>query len=208
MRNWFSFWREHRLSLLTAIGFFLLGAIFGAIYWKELGELMKEVITQLVDKIGISPGGETKPFQLFWGLLLNNSLASLVLIISGLLFGIMPAWGMLLNGLIIGYMLAAVGYGGINPFSMFFFGILPHGIFEIPALVLAASYGFILGAAVFQTIIRLFRPKLREERPVKWGRIWRFFLPTVIVVLLLLVVAAAIESSLTLYLVQTFVRGA
>lgn len=205
MRRWFSFWGEHKRAILVAIGLLLLGALIGYIFWRELQEAMAEIFAQLVDKVGVKPGEEINSLQLFFGLFINNSTAVIILILSGFLFGIFPAWGMILNGMLIGYLMAATVNGGGNPFAMFLFGILPHGLFEFPALIIAASYGLVLGAAVFQSIVRLFRPDLRRDRPVGWKKILRPFFSTLLITLLLLVIAAAIESTITVYLVDQFI---
>ncbi|MBE3555136.1 MAG: stage II sporulation protein M [Thermicanus sp.] len=207
MKRWLSFWREHARAMGLAVILFIFGVIIGFLFWQPLSHVMQDILSQLVENVGVDPSGEVNSLSLFFGLFMNNSIAVIILILSGFFFGIYPAWGMILNGLLLGYLLAATTYSGGDPFAMFIFGILPHGIFEIPALILAATYGLILGAAVFKWVIRLFSPRLRAEDPVQWKKMFRPLLPTLGITLLLLLIAAAIESTITVYLVKTFVAG-
>lgn len=89
-------------------------------------------------------------FEVFVFIFLNNIGVTLMLLLSGIFFGIIPVLLILLNGYTFGMVVALsiheLGWG------MTLSGFLPHAIFEIPALLLAASYGIFLGECFTNTV--------------------------------------------------------
>lgn len=169
--------RNKRLILLsTAI---LLFSIFvGYIYSNSIDQIMREVLGQMRGKF-------SKEGINALSILLNNLKASLF-IYSGL--GIFTAVILFFNGIIIGYVVA------IYPLSIIY--IVPHGIFEIPALILAAVAGF----RITSMLINMLRSLVNDE-PLS-GHYWEFKDSLVIfgIAALLFVVAAIIEANVTLSL--------
>ena len=125
---------------------------------------------------------------LFFFILFNNVMASILILVSGVLFGLVPILAIGSNGFILGmfYRHTAEGTGYSKAGLM----VLPHGIFEIPALLIAASYGLWLGVMVIR------RVQGKEGFPLRYhiGYASRQYLA---VVFPLLIVAAAIETALT-----------
>ena len=126
---------------------------------------------------------------LFFYILLHNVTASLLLLASGLLYGIVPVLAVGSNGFVLGVLYGqealAVGY------SKAAMKVVPHGIFEIPALLFTASYGVWLGIRSIRRVRGKEEPPLRV--PVNHA-FERYF----VVVFPLLVMAAAIETFLIL----------
>ena len=93
--------------------------------------------------------GSFKPFlslpvwKLFFVILLNNSAKSFAVLLAGILFGLVPLLAVATNGYILGvaYLFASRGVGYVQAAKT----ILPHGVLEIPAVLLAAAYGLWLG---------------------------------------------------------------
>jgi uncharacterized membrane protein SpoIIM required for sporulation len=76
----------------------------------------------------------------FWGILLNNLRAMLLIAALGLFsFGVLGTIAYLVNIALIGGVLGIISLAGVSPFLLFVSGILPHGIFEIPALILVCA---------------------------------------------------------------------
>jgi stage II sporulation protein M len=71
--------------------------------------------------------------------------------------------------------------------------VLPHGVFELPSLLIAASYGLWLGVTVFR------RMRGKDSTPIR-SNIEHAFRRYFMVVFPLLIVAAAIETVLILRL--------
>ena len=129
--------------------------------------------------------------KLFFTLLLHNVMATIFLLISGVIVGIIPAFAIGANGFILGVVYRQtsemVGY------SKAALKVLPHGVFELPALLIAASYGLWLGV----TIVLRMRGKesmlLRSHVEHAFRRYFTIVFP-------LLIVAAGIETALILKL--------
>lgn len=126
---------------------------------------------------------------LFFYLLANNLMATILIMVSGLLFGVIPVLAIGTNGFLLGVLYRQVAE--IQGYSKAAFQVLPHGVFEIPALLIAASYGLWLGAMVIR------RVQGKGEFPLRFhvGHASREYLA---VVFPLLIVAAAIETALIL----------
>jgi stage II sporulation protein M len=167
------------LSLLFAASL-LTGAVVA-----PLAKTAAEEITKAIrEALGDLPGG-----ALFYNILVHDMIAAFLIIILGVSFGIIPVPSIGGNGFVLGvvFRLAADTMGYAEAAAR----ILPHGLLEIPALLIAASYGLWLGANVLQRI------RGKETEPV--GAQMKHALKRyVIVVVPLLVVAAGIETVLIL----------
>jgi stage II sporulation protein M len=82
-------------------------------------------------------------WKMFFAILLNNSAKSFAILLSGILFGVIPLIAVATNGYILGiaYLYAFENVGYVQAAK----AVLPHGVLEIPAVILAASYGLWLG---------------------------------------------------------------
>ncbi len=143
-----------------------------------------EAIQAVAEQYGDMAGG-----TLFFNILLHNVMASLLLLASGLAYGVIPVLAVGSNGFVLGvlYREGAATLGTAKTALK----VVPHGIFEIPALLFTASYGLWLGVAAIR------RARGREEAPLKvqlnlaFERYFAVAFP-------LLVVAAAVETYLIL----------
>ena len=127
--------------------------------------------------------------KLFFTFLLHNMIATIIVLISGVLVGVIPTFAIGANGFVLGVVYRqtaeVVGY------SKAALKVLPHGVFELPALLIAASYGLWLGV----TVVRRIRGKESTLLRVHIEHAFRRYFA---VVLPLLIVAAAIETALIL----------
>ena len=79
----------------------------------------------------------------------HNLQAIAIILLLGLFsFGILGVMIYLLNMGVVGMALALVKTFGQSPVTVGLAGILPHGIFEIPALILASSAILYIGAVL------------------------------------------------------------
>jgi stage II sporulation protein M len=127
------------------------------------------------------------PWKMFFAILLNNAAKTFAVLLAGILFGLVPLLAVATNGYILGvaYLFASRGVGYIQAAKT----VLPHGVLEIPAIILAASYGLWLGVT--------FTKRIRERNLVGFGNqvmhaIRMFFL----VVFPLFILVALIETVL------------
>ncbi|MCX6688435.1 MAG: stage II sporulation protein M [Methanoregula sp.] len=104
----------------------------------ELGESLK----QLFEKEIAGQLKDAGPFTMAINLFVNNLEACILLFVGGATFGILTIFIMSLNGIIIGSIMEIVHHDHSVAFVAA--AILPHGIFEIPAFILAGALGFML----------------------------------------------------------------
>jgi uncharacterized membrane protein SpoIIM required for sporulation len=122
---WISFFA---FLLLALIGYFL--PVF---YTKEIIAILKELVSK------------TEGLDLF-GLIrfifLNNIKSSLAAIIFGIALGIIPVLVIMINGYVLGFVASmVVAEEGIGVL----WRLLPHGVFELPAVFISIGLGLKLG---------------------------------------------------------------
>lgn len=136
---------------------------------------------------------------------LNNAIKSIFIIYLGALFGILPLLFLLINGMVIGFLLQhiAATQGTGEMLAVVFKGLLPHGIIEIPAIIIACAYGMKFGVLVLKRIGAAFIPG--EKKKTAGGEIEYFMVRTVPVIVILtisLLVASIIESTVSVWLLS------
>ena len=134
----------------------------------------------------------------FVGLLLNNWMAMLFCVLYGFIpFLYLPVLVLLSNAVVLGLLGAFYTISGI-PFSVFLAALLPHGIFEIPALILAAA----MGAALCRNIFRIL---FRKHNAVPMVEFLIGLLQTMLLLIFpLILCAAAVETFITPMVVNLF----
>ena len=92
------------------------------------------------------------PWKMFFVILLNNSAKSFAILLSGILFGLVPLIAVATNGYVLGvaYLFASGKVGYLKAAKV----VLPHGVLEIPAIILSAGYGLWLGVTFAKRIRR------------------------------------------------------
>jgi Uncharacterized membrane protein len=129
--------------------------------------------------------------KLFFTILLHNVMASIIVLISGVFVGIVPTFAIGANGFVLGVVYRqtseVVGY------SKAALKVLPHGVFELPALLIAASYGLWLGVMVVRRMQGKESTLLRFHIEHAFRRYFAIVFP-------LLIAAAGIETFLILRL--------
>lgn len=173
------------------------GCYFALRSMPDLAQKVYDGFSELLKQNGMLENGAVTAH----GILGNNARSAAVSMALGLLpFLFLPAFSLLVNGVVIGGVLAVVaGQQGASVGQLVVFGLLPHGIFELPAILLAIAAGLWLCLNMCRLILK--KPSalpLEEALPA----LLRLFLLTV---LPLLIVAAAIEGYLTPRLIAMFV---
>jgi uncharacterized membrane protein SpoIIM required for sporulation/ABC-type transport system involved in multi-copper enzyme maturation permease subunit len=143
-------------------------------------------IHQLPDLTNLQ-GSVNAPF-----LLMNNTRAVAVIFIMGLFsFGVLGILLYILNISVIGALYALLELLGMNPLPIFIAGVLPHGIFEIPALIIGSALALYMGATLVTPQTGKSMGEVIIELLADWVKI---FLGVLIP---LLAVAAIIEAYIT-----------
>ena len=172
------------LLILTLI--FAVSFLAGILAPSSIRQQMTEVFQAVVGNYRGLAGG-----MLYFNILVQNVMATIFVLISGVFVGIIPTFAISSNafGLGVLYRQAAEVAG----YSKAALKVLPYGVFEIPALLIAASYGLWLGV----TVLRRMRGKESTLLRVNIEHAFRRYFA---VVFPLLIVAAAIETALILWL--------
>lgn len=143
-------------------------------------------ISQMPDLTNMG-GSISAPF-----LFMNNTRAVAFIFLMGLFsFGVLGILLYLLNVSIIGGVYALIELLGMNPLPMFIAGVLPHGIFELPALMIGSAVALYMGATLVTPQTGKSMGEVLIELLADWVKI---FLGVVVP---LLAVAALIEAYVT-----------
>jgi stage II sporulation protein M len=176
--------------LKTSLAIFGSGIVIGLMSVTHFPELAGHFESSVVGFVKIFRG--LSRFELAGAIFLNNALKTLVGIILGSLFGIIPVVFLLANGIALGvvFSLSAQSRG----LWLSVLSILPHGMLELPAVFLGSSIGLMVGSHVVKRLFRRAETTLGGE--LVQGL--RFFCT---VILPLLLMAALVEAFLTSALV-------
>ncbi|MGG1519940.1 stage II sporulation protein M [Paenibacillus oryzisoli] len=131
---------------------------------------------------------------------LNNAVKSILIIFLGLFFGVLPLYMLVANGMILGYVLSL--QTNESTLSVVLKGILPHGIIEIPVILIACAYGLKVGMLVWKMGAQLFLPAERRTARRELANVFRLSKSLIVAIVALLLLAAIIESTLTYWLVH------
>jgi stage II sporulation protein M len=127
----------------------------------------------------------------------NNLRATGAMLAAGLLAGIVPALALFVNGAVVG---VVMGLGerlsplAVSPLTLAL-AILPHGIFEVPALWLAGAWGMRLGLSWLQPDAAGRRTHVLARSAIEAGQVF-------VLAAVLLLIAAFVEGNVTPALVQ------
>ncbi|SDX58838.1 stage II sporulation protein M [Marininema mesophilum] len=199
MRKFFEALREERKLLRLATLLLIGGAVFGYIASDSIRGMLTPIWDQLKETIA-KIGKEPEFWEVYVAIWVNNMRAAATMIGLGLFFGVFPLVALLTNGVILGVVLGQASTLGKNPLWVFVQSILPHGILELPAIIIAAAFGIRLGLLVMQWMISWVSPTFRERNRKDWRHLFHRIPYVVGGVIILLIVAALIETSLIVYL--------
>ena len=184
--------RRMSTAILITLAIGVLAIVSAYVYVDSQvvpGSLDPEKIQQAQQALGSSVIGiDHSPQTLFW----HNIQAELGISALGIFsFGVLGIVVYIGNFALIGGLLATAKIVGISPLLYLLAGILPHGIFELPSIILVSS-------AILYTGVELVTPK--EGRTI--GEAMLFSLADLVKVFLgicvpLLVIAALVESLVT-----------
>lgn len=187
--------REMKHYLIAATATFLLGIYLGYMESDSFGFFLNHQTDRLQGIVeGINRLGNPQLWLLAF-IFVNNLLVSMFMVYAGAIFGLLPLFALLSNGLLLGYLAhASVPENGWGTLLL---GILPHGIIEIPAFILACAYGIKLGVIATKSLLFLPFPSKRAANGQRFIRFLKVSLPLSLLMAGLLLTAAVIESFIT-----------
>ncbi len=194
-------WWDNKRYFLIGTIILIAGIAIGFLQSDLVESIARDMLSQVKEVAGKLKGSQ-EASTFFRVIFLNNLLSSVLMMILGLFFAIFPIYGLLANSILLGYLLEKMSAAGLNPLQVFLVGILPHGIFELPAVVFAASMGIRYGFTALRTLFMVWRPDERAVIRREWVAIVKQFPIALLVVVVLLVIAAFVESVITPMLLQ------
>ncbi|EEG76712.1 stage II sporulation protein M [Dethiobacter alkaliphilus] len=184
--------KNNRSWLILAVIFFIGGTFltYAALHQDPQAlAMLEEAIFPVLEELGeeVFTG-----HPLYGALILffHNLTASLQVILLGLILGIPPLFSAIANGSVLGILAFQLGQEGVAVVPFLLAGILPHGIFELPAFLLSAAFGLKLG---YHLVFPL--PGLKRLESVK--NIFREIGGALPMIVILLAIAALIEVFIT-----------
>ena len=171
---------------LILILIFAASFLAGTVAPSSIRQQMTEMFQVVVGNFRGLAGG-----MIFFNILVQNVMATIFVVISGVIVGIIPTFAIGSNGFGLGVLYRQASE--VSGYSKAALKILPYGVFEIPALLIAASYGLWLG------VIAVRRMRGKEGTLLRF-HIEHAFRRYFAVVFPLLIIAAAIETALILWL--------
>ncbi len=182
-RNYIESWdyiKESKRFIYAVFFIFLFFGVLGFFFPAPNGVI--EQILKFIEELLIKTEGMNQ-FELTNFILLNNLKSSFLSMIFGILLGIFPLISIIANGYILGFVSAmSVKTGGV----VVLWKLVPHGIFELPAIFISMGLGLKMGTFVLQ------KNKIESLKRYLWKSLMVFLF----VILPLLVLAAIIEGSL------------
>ncbi len=162
-----TFRRHGRLFLLCAALFFGPALLAGllTLHRPDLLEMISPNTAQALQEIASRHAGnadwlpaEMRPLASS-AIMTNNIQVSFLAFAGGMLLGLLTLFELVFNGLVLG----AIGVGvGHTPVGLYFWAfVAPHGMVEIPAILISAMAGLLLARALIEPGIYSRRDALR-----------------------------------------------
>ncbi len=187
MQKDMEYFYSSRKYILAAVAVFSVSFAVGILISVKYPDVSEKLLEMLKDTYG----GITAldPFERMLEIFKNNVRNSFIALFLGLGFGIIPFAFAAINGVVLGILVELF----LRKQGAFFViaAILPHGIIELPMVLISVGIGFRLGHIAYLSLMHL---KTMHEliHELKLGV---FFYIKIVVPLLLL--AALIESYIT-----------
>jgi stage II sporulation protein M len=182
--------RANRTYLYLATLLFFLGIAIGFMFrhvflhmlvpeWHRLqrmAELLKE---------------RNNVFLTIWIIFSNNLRIVSAMVVFGVFFMVVPLGMVLVNGIVLGVLFHALSGVSLQWMALVIAsGILPHGILEIPAFLIAGAFGIKIGWSWL-------RPLPGGSRLQSLGHAYREAVPVCLAAIGLLAASAVVEATVT-----------
>jgi len=184
---------KYKRVILSIVSLFFVSLVVG--FFLPAG-MKKTLLASMLETLAAAPI-EDGAWSMFRFYFFNNFLAAATLALLGFTI-VLPVLIVAMNGFFVGVILDIIVRSiGVETGVVWstVIGLVPHGIFEIPAIVFAATGGVMFGLKVFFTK-KFFTDQTRFH---VFKRVVVMFLSVVVPLLL---VAAIVESTLTPWLID------
>ena len=176
---------NYRRWILIAVCLFVVGMALGLAMPEVTTEVLDEELTALKELSKL-----LEPFKITTAIFIffKNAIALLISFIFSPILCLMPVLALVVNGWLLSFISAAVIQE--ESLGLLLAGLIPHGIFELPALIMGEAAALSFGTTV---IIALISKKKRGQLPPNLKSNLRYL----IIAYVLLLPAAIIETYIT-----------
>ena len=136
MKKQRNYLKESKSSIKLVVTIFVASLLLGLLFANPLSTIINPLLKNLIEQTE-----NLNTLELIIFIFLNNALTSLIGLFLGLFLGIFPIIVAVTNGVILGYVLERTAQISI----LEFWRLLPHGIFELPAVFISLGMGLKLG---------------------------------------------------------------
>lgn len=165
---------------------------------RASGKDISDIVKGARQSIGLAQANQNLSAPLIFE---NNVRASFVIFLAGMVsFSVLGIIAYLFNIGLVGGVLGMFKLIGFSPLILFITGLLPHGVFELPALLLASAAVLRLGVVLVTPQLGKSMGQVALELVADWAKV---FLGVVVP---LLAVAAVIEAYVTPSILITALR--
>jgi stage II sporulation protein M len=131
---------NHLKKSKNAITYIVIIFLFSLILGFLNANILADKITPIIESL-ISKTENLTAIELTAFILINNTITSLASIILGIFLGIFPIITTITNGVVLGFVMERTAQISI----LEWWRLLPHGIFELPAIFISLGLGLKLG---------------------------------------------------------------
>lgn len=166
--------REALVFIFFAVMIFLTGILIGLTYPQHFGGLLIS-FNRLAERLL-----SNDMYGLILSIFVQNSLSAFLAILLGELMGIVPILSAIINGLLVGAVISSLGENNTG----MLIHLIPHGVFELPAIFVAWGLG------IWRGVRPLYHGAAHSYGELR-GIAFRIYLN---IILPLLLIAAIIEA--------------
>lgn len=186
-------WLWIKKILIWILIWFIIGGLT-PLFLPGVAHFFIESIITFFKKI-LGDGGSALDLSTVWIIFSQNARAMLIMLFLGIVVGIVPRLSTAFNFFIIGIVFVLTLERNLLGGLLFILLLMPHGIFEISALVISAAFGLRLGL-----FWKINKPELKNKQ--KFVLALKQNVQLVPLIILLLVCAAFMEVFVSGHLSQ------
>jgi stage II sporulation protein M len=136
-------------NLILAASIFFVSLVLGTLIGRNTVEGLMGQLGAILEPLALT-GKLT--MLLFLIIFINNAIKALGIIFLGILLGLPPLLFIVLNGFILGGLGSVLE--SVNGWRYVMASFVPHGVIEIPLILLAAALGFTVGMESLKWLVR------------------------------------------------------
>ena len=136
-------------NLILAASIFFVSIVLGTFIGRNTVEGLMRQLGTVLEPLALT-GKLT--ILLFLIIFINNAIKALGIIFLGILLGLPPLLFIVLNGFILGGLGSVLE--SVNGWRYVMASFVPHGVIEIPVILLASALGFTVGMESLKWLLR------------------------------------------------------